>query len=907
MSALRPFPLGEDYIGHRQTQSTSNRKRKCHLLSVSHTSTVNEDPESPRRRIPIDFEVYIEVSAWLAWYHYAAPRNLSSSNDTTILLPEVYERLSTCPVDFAFSMRDTQFSALGAAQQLLDAYQDIQTSSNDTIISNVTQGSLEESSSSESSDRLALIGTVRSVESSTMSFLAAAYGIPQIASTATAAYLDQKDAYPLFSRTVPTNLGDAQAMAVYLHSLQVTHVGIMYISDGYGIDFHRDLVKELATTANATVYSVQYDDTSVEAAIDQLASFELHYFIAILIPGAWQHVVQLASQKGIIGQADYFWLFSESSLEFVDPGFELSKPSESNLALAIHGSAVLSAMEPDFVPFDQALFNYSESEELQQIYVNQHVVPDLFDNFTFSLPGPSLYQYLSYDAVVAMMLAVCEMPYSAEDTAMDWGRQVYEQILQTEFQGVSGLVAFDPTTGTRRSQNIRYNVQNLVLADDGNESTAVYRFHSDISSVINLDGIPQYVDHRVPFVYNNNSTTPPAVLPPITVDLNLIPTGARAFGLSLGAGVMLMSLWWLVWTFLHKDKDVVKSSQPIFLSQLCIGTFLIASGVIPMSLQEPIRDHGLDIACMATPWLISVGFVTAIAALFSKTWRLNKLMKHSRNYRRVAVRPRDVARPFFGLLLLNVAVLLAWTLDAPLVWERSPVANYDSFGRSVESVGLCQSAGQKYAAVYPSLICILNLSVLVFALYQAYVARNLPTEFSESTYIGIAMALLLEVVLISVPILFLASDDPTVVFLVRSILATVSALSILLPVFLPKFIQRNANERYREAHERSFGDRPKRSSVLVSFGGGGGASALSGDFQDPSPAVLDEDPLPNATEKGTLTIRRNSEYFKERLSVTFRENEAQRNVVCSSSNSRNDSLASSGSSLAHQRRIHSHS
>jgi hypothetical protein len=37
------------------------------------------------------------------------------------------------------------------------------------------------------------------------------------------------------------------------------------------------------------------------------------------------------------------------------------------------------------------------------------------------------------------------------------------------------------------------------------------------------------------------------------------------------------------------------------------------------------NQHGLDVACMATPWLLSIGFVTAFSALFSKTWRLNKV------------------------------------------------------------------------------------------------------------------------------------------------------------------------------------------------------------------------------------------------------------------------------------------
>jgi 7 transmembrane sweet-taste receptor of 3 GCPR/Receptor family ligand binding region len=846
---------------------------------MSHLTSNSEDG-SNQRNVPIDFEVYIEVSAWMAWYHYT-----TASNGTTIL-PEVHDRLlASCQqVDFQFLMRDTKFSALGAARELLISYNDFQKADswNHTNVTNAaTNGTQfwdewqEINDPAQVSQQTALIGTVRSVENSAMSFLASAFGIPQIASSSTAAYLDNKDVYPLFSRTVPTNMGDAQAMVLYLKSLQVSHVGILYIGDDYGNDFHGDLVKELISS-EIVVVSVQYDDNAQSAAIQQLVSSDLRYFIAILNPGTWQPLIRLAFQNSIIGRPDYFWLFSESSLGFVDPTFELDRETESDLAFAIHGSAVLSAMYPAYDLFDQALLQFSKSEEEQQLYINQHAELDLLDNFTFSHPGPSLYQYLTYDAVLAMMLATCEAQ-GTNDT--DWGRQIYNQLLQTEFQGVSGFVSFDAATGTRRSQNIRYSVRNVLLAENVSKPD-LYRFTSETSSIINLDGVPRFIENQNLFVYFNNSTIPPQVLPPVNFDMNLISAGIRVFGLALGAFVMLVSVWWMSWTLLHREKDIVKASQPIFLCQLCIGTFMIASGVIPMSLQEPISSHGLDIACLSTPWLISVGFVTAISALFTKTWRLNLLMKHSRNLRRIALRPRDVAGPFIILMTINIVIMLAWSIDAPYVWERQSVANYDKFGRSVETVGLCQLSDKKHAVVYPSLIVALNISVLVFANYQAYLARNLPSKFSESTYIAIAMIILLEVSLLSIPILFLASEDPSVVFLIRSILASVSGLSILLPVFLPKFIQRTANMRYQAAHLHTYGTRPHHTAVQVTISGATvNAASVPGVLSIVSDVVHTHDgPIAatNNSEKsdtGVLTIRRNQDYYKERLTNESRSGE----------------------------------
>jgi hypothetical protein len=54
-----------------------------------------------------------------------------------------------------------------------------------------------------------------------------------------------------------------------------------------------------------------------------------------------------------------------------------------------------------------------------------------------------------------------------------------------------------------------------------------------------------------------------------------------------------------------------------------------------------------------------------------------------------------------------------------------------------------------------------------------------------------AMISLTETCIIGVPILFVVGDDPTSNFLMISSLVNIACLSILLPIFLPKFINRH--------------------------------------------------------------------------------------------------------------------
>ena len=99
----------------------------------------------------------------------------------------------------------------------------------------------------------------------------------------------------------------------------------------------------------------------------------------------------------------------------------------------------------------------------------------------------------------------------------------------------------------------------------------------------------------------------------------------------------------------------------------------MASAIIPMSFDDEVTSQdGCSIACMATPWLASVGFVTTFSALFSKVYRINKIFGASNTFKKIKVTEKDVVKPFCVLFSLNFIVLLCWTLVDPLVWTRLP-------------------------------------------------------------------------------------------------------------------------------------------------------------------------------------------------------------------------------------------
>lgn len=267
------------------------------------------------------------------------------------------------------------------------------------------------------------------------------------------------------------------------------------------------------------------------------------------------------------------------------------------------------------------------------------------------------------------------------------------------------------------------------------------------------------------------------------VDYNYL-TSIRPAGLAMCAIAMALAVACGVWTQLHRKHRVVIASQPFFLGIICIGCLIMASSIIPLSFDDSIAStEGCSIACMAFPWLLSIGFTTTFAALFSKVWRLNQVISNSMQMRRVAVKEKDVILPFVVLMTANVAVLLAWTIVDPLKWVRTnPDTQY-------QSNGYCESEGQSaWKFLIP--LGLLNGLALVMANIQAFRARNISTEYSESSYIMFAMVSLLQSLIIGVPLLIIVNDNEVARYFVWCGIIFIVTTSILGVMFIPKVLQK---------------------------------------------------------------------------------------------------------------------
>jgi len=298
----------------------------------------------------------------------------------------------------------------------------------------------------------------------------------------------------------------------------------------------------------------------------------------------------------------------------------------------------------------------------------------------------------------------------------------------------------------------------------------------------------------------------PLQLPELVVDMNYIGNLA-ILGYVLFGILVFLSLAFATWTFVNKDTRVVRASQPRFLGMICGVTLIMASTIIPLTIDdENYNERGTDIACMSVPWLMSIGFTTTFAALFSKTWRINKIFHNPSCFSRIKVTAVDVIGPYVVLMAINVIVLACWTAIAPLVFDRFYHEGTDSWNRQISSYGFCHSQTDAKGGFIPYLIIlgVVNISVLILANVQAYQARSIQSEYSESKYISIIMASMLQASVIGIPVILLVWDSPQVLFVVLVCLISVICFAVLSFMFLPKilFLKEYRAEQLRKKEAR---------------------------------------------------------------------------------------------------------
>lgn len=354
-----------------------------------------------------------------------------------------------------------------------------------------------------------------------------------------------------------------------------------------------------------------------------------------------------------------------------------------------------------------------------------------------------------YDAVMTAAMGTCNAIREqslAPLAALPIAAQV-AGIRKVDFTGAFGGVAFyespDKTHFLRNSTGTPHVILNVWPPGTDSPVVPIAVMYDVSPSVYEAEFFIESLNSPI---FANGESTPPAILRDVPVQY--LQTWVRIFGLTATGIALLAAASGAAWVYWNRNHRILQAAQPQFLYVICAGTSLMVASIIPMSFDERQgwSQQNLDLACATLPWLVIVGSIMVFGALFSKLWRVQRVLQFSRR----TIKIKHVVWPVAILMSCALIILTLMTALDPPTWTHVEVDE-----ESGEVLGTCEM--DHPAAFIPPLVIVVLIPAVLTEL-MAWKTKDVDDAYSESNWIFIMILVQLEVLIFAIPMILLLSD-----------------------------------------------------------------------------------------------------------------------------------------------------
>lgn len=176
---------------------------------------------------------------------------------------------------------------------------------------------------------------------------------------------------------------------------------------------------------------------------------------------------------------------------------------------------------------------------------------------------------------------------------------------------------------------------------------------------------------------------------------------------------------------------------------------------------------------------ISLCLLVFVGTLFGKIRRVYLLFRAAAHMQHATVSAKETILIIGAVLVVDITILTIWTLVDPLEWTRN-ILVMDQYGNPLESEGHCTC---QHWVAFAGAIAGLHFLLMGVACYLCYVARDIPTAFSEGKYLTIAMISNLQIFVIGVPVLIILGHESEAGIFVRSAIVWMNDFVVVTLIF----------------------------------------------------------------------------------------------------------------------------
>lgn len=372
--------------------------------------------------------------------------------------------------------------------------------------------------------------------------------------------------------------------------------------------------------------------------------------------------------------------------------------------------------------------------------------------------------------------------------------KLHAAIVDLKFTGASGFVSYD-APGQRTKDSSTVGIYNIRPVPSTTKPTTHHSYEAVLTSVYNSGADGWTNEPNTSFIYQDGSTVPPPGEREVQ-EHNYLSSWVRALGFSFLGITWSLSLACIAGILMYRKINVVRGGQPFFLQLICASSIIMSTSILTLSFDEGSgwSNEQLNIACTLTPWFFIIGQLLLVACLFSKLWRVNKVMQ----FRRRTVTIRRASYPIVIVLVLALIVLITWSAVDPWIWERVFVQEYplETYGRCT-----CDNFWAYFGPLIALVVCV-EIMVIIYA----WKALDIAEELGDSRVIFFTIFTQLQAWAVGIPILIVTnqtSADGT--YLGRVVIIFCFACSPLVILIVPKVCRAFHLQRYPDQNRKSRG------------------------------------------------------------------------------------------------------
>jgi hypothetical protein len=198
------------------------------------------------------------------------------------------------------------------------------------------------------------------------------------------------------------------------------------------------------------------------------------------------------------------------------------------------------------------------------------------------------------------------------------------------------------------------------------------------------------------------------------------------FAFTFTAIGLLLSIGSAVFIYRFRKNTIISVGQPPFLYLICFGAFLMSVSISLNAIDESSgrTQQSLNAGCITWLWMTTIGEIIVYMSLFCKLFRVEKVTRRGRVRQKILV--KDVIKPLIVVVLVAIAILIAWTITSPPYYKRQTINGLDG---ELHSIGVCFYDDGGIYEVMLTLVLVFCISI---AFWMSLKTRNVPEYLSDS-------------------------------------------------------------------------------------------------------------------------------------------------------------------------------